>query len=69
MKTDYKHIHFEAKKEGRSTIWICLNNKTEKYIGFVSHFNQWRRWVFEGMTGCVFDTSCLTDIIDFMNQL
>lgn len=69
MKTKYKHIYFEAKKVGSSTIWICRNNKTQMHIGFVSHFNQWRRWVFEGIQGCVFDTSCLANIIDFMNQL
>lgn len=68
-KTKYKHIFFESKKIGRSILWICRNNKTKAHLGFVTYYNPWRRWIFEGIQGCVFDTSCLADIIDFMKQL
>jgi len=51
------------------TYWICKNNKDGDDLGFVKYYPRWKRHVFEGRKGCFFDTSCLTDITDFMKQL
>jgi hypothetical protein len=67
MKTRYKHIVFE--QVGDSTNWICHNIKTAAKLGYVEYYKRWHRYVFEGVEGCVFDTSCLQDICHFMGQL
>ncbi len=67
MKTKYKHIVFE--QTGDSKLWICRNKKTAAKLGFVEYYKRWHRYTFEGVEGCVFDVSCLTDIIHFMKQL
>ena len=67
MKTKYEHLHFEEVITGKS--WECRNNKTNNSLGYVAFYPRWKCFVFAGYSGCVFDISCLTDIIDFMNQL
>ena len=71
MKTRYKHIHFEegGGPKADHPLYHCKNNRTASILGVVFYFKPWKKYVFEGRTGCVFDVSCLTDIIDFMNQL
>lgn len=66
MKTRYKHIHFEDDGAG---FYYCKNNRSNNIIGGVSYYTSWKRYVFEGVEGCVFDTSCLQDICHFMGQL
>jgi len=73
MKTKYRHICLEEDPampvEEKST-WFCRNNKTKEILGMVTWYGPWKRWVFEGEPGCVFDYTCLRDIADFLeNQL
>ena len=65
MKTKYKHIHFTKILTG----WVCHNNKTDDNLGRITFYRPWNRFVFEGITGCVFDEKCLADIIDFLQAL
>ena len=67
MKTQYKHIHFVSLIS--PNIWICRNNKTNEDLGAIKYYSPWKRHVFEGQDGCVFDINCLNDIIDFIKQL
>lgn len=65
MKTRYKYIHFVQK----SVIWYCLNNKTDDILGVISHFREWRKWIFEAGRGTIYSADCLLDIADFIGQL
>ncbi len=67
MKTKYKHIHFM--QIGATDSWACVNNQKKEPMGLVNYYPQWKRYVMDFREGCVFDTSCLADIIDFINQL
>ena len=70
MKTKYKHIHFaEAMISGVNKTYWCKNNKTDGILGLVEYYPPWRKYVFSTDGDCVFDISCLADIIDFMKQL
>ena len=72
MKTKYKHIIFREYKvetDPHHPVYICRNNRSGDVLGGVEYYQSWRRYVFEGKQGAVFDTSCLADIIDFMKQL
>lgn len=66
MKTRYKHIHFLQMNKYH---WVCLNNKSEAELGNIDYYKPWRKYVFEGEAGAIFDSSCLQDILHFMGQL
>ena len=65
MKTKYKYIHFE-KIAGQ---WFCYNNKAKSELGRIEYYSRWRQYVIEFEQGCVFNDTCLTDIIHFLRQL
>jgi len=69
MKTRYKHINFEVGSVSDHPSFHCKNNRYGTVLGLVFYYERWNHYVFEGRAGCVFDTSCLADIIDFMKQL
>lgn len=67
-KTKYKFIHFLLEPTGRA--YLCLNNKTNSYLGEVDFYKPWKQWVFSAWDeSCVFSHECLTDIADFLRQL
>ncbi len=72
MKHKYKHIHFvkadtELLKE--EPYWRCKNNRSGATLGIVERYRHWNKYVFEPTAQTMFDTSCLQDIIHFMEQL
>ncbi len=70
MKTKYKHIYFEQGGQLYSKVnWLCRNKKTDDLLGEIEFYDQWNKWTFSGSMNSVFDTSCLKDIINFMEQL
>ena len=69
MKKRYKHIHFVVGSLSDHPSYHCKNNRDGSVLGVVFCYERWKKYVFEGRAGCVFDTSCLADIIDFMKQL
>ncbi len=70
MKTRYKYIHFvDSLDSDKNPHYICYNNKTDAVLGWVEYCQPWKQYTFEGKKDCVFNASCLTDILDFMKQL
>ena len=69
MKTRYNHIHFIESSGQKEKYWLCCNNKTNAGLGIVEYYSRWRRWVFTGYESAIFDSSCLRDIADFLDQL
>lgn len=66
MKTKYKYIHFE-KVVGCG--WYCYNNKNENVLGRIEYYRRWKQYIIEFEPGCVFNDTCLTDVIQFLRQL
>ena len=66
METKYKYIYFE-KVDGCG--WYCYNNKTESVLGRIEYYRKWKQYIIEFEPGCVFNDTCLTDIIHFLRQL
>ncbi len=66
MKTRYKYIHFE-KVEGQG--WFIFNNKSDKELGRIEYYRKWRQYIVEFEPECVFNDSCLTDILHFLRHL
>ncbi|NIP28222.1 MAG: hypothetical protein GWN55_07445 [Phycisphaerae bacterium] len=72
MRTRYRHIHFIEWPFGDTNgkkAYLCRNNRGLEDIGKCTFYPAWRKYVFEGHKGCVFDSSCLADIIHFMGLL
>ena len=67
MKTKYTHIYFE-KEETTDKNWPCWSN-TGVILGYVEYHKPWKKWVIETIDDIIFDSSCLRDIADFMEQL
>lgn len=45
-----------------------LNNKSQNVLGNIYWYPAWRWYVFESKPECVFNNSCLRDILDFMES-
>jgi len=70
VKTQYKFIHFEEVKTDDKPYYWIRNNKSGDYLGCISWYPNWKMWVFSAADDqCVFNDSCLKDIIHFMGQL
>ncbi len=73
MKTKYKFIHFVETEDLSLDIpkmYECINNKSKTVLGYIAHYTVWHEYVFsQADSGIVFNSSCLLDIVDFLNQL
>jgi hypothetical protein len=73
MKTEYKHIFFEKwtllSKKADNPEYNCRNNKTKTILGYISYYEPWSCYVWQGKENCCFDKNCLRDIADFLDQL
>jgi hypothetical protein len=49
-------------------VYRIFNNKSEEQIGIISYYSPWRQYVFSGRSKCVFNISCLKDVIGFMEN-
>jgi len=71
MKTRYRHIYFDENSQPLlpgPAGWTCRNNRTCDKLGDVIFYEEWRKFCFEPVGGCVFDDGCLRDIIHFLGQ-
>ena len=69
----YKYIFIEQKNgetfEGRP-VYRIYNNRSKNQLGIISFYKQWKEYVFSSHDECVFNNSCLRDVLDFMeNQI
>jgi hypothetical protein len=71
MEKTYKHIHMSPAPNGEELngkpIYGVLNNKSGDPLGYLWYEKKWKQFVFEGIPDCIFSTSCLVDVLDFMN--
>lgn len=65
MRTVYKYIHFT--QDGRD--WVCRNSKNNTLLGEVIFYSRWKQHIIMFEPDCVFNTTCLLDIADFLKQL
>jgi IS4 transposase len=48
-------------------VYRVFNNKSHSQLGIISWYTPWRQYVFSSQEECVFNISCLRDVIDFMD--
>ena len=67
----YKYIFIEQKNgemfEGRP-VYRIYNNRSKNQLGIISFYKQWKEYVFSSSDECVFNNSCLRDVLDFMDN-
>jgi len=72
MKTEYKWLHFrdisDLFPKRTTTVWICKNS-SGILLGSIKWFGKWRQYCFFPENDTVFNTGCMSDITDFINQL
>lgn len=70
MKTKYKYINFELlEKREKTSIYICLSNKSRDSLGLIKWYGPWRQYCFFPSPNTIFNRGCNTDINDFITQL
>jgi len=49
-------------------VYRIVNNKSKSLLGMLSYYVPWKQYVFSSREGCVFNTGCLHDVLDFMEN-
>ncbi|MDD5589074.1 MAG: hypothetical protein PHP92_03420 [Candidatus Nanoarchaeia archaeon] len=49
-------------------VYRIYNNKSDDQIGILSFYKPWKQYVFSSQPECVFNNSCLYDVLDFMEN-
>lgn len=70
--TKFKYITIKQegleKFEGHP-VYRVFNNKSGEQLGILSWYKPWKQYVFSSHEGCVFNHSCLSDILGFLKSL
>ena len=68
----YRYITIEQRNgeifEGKP-VYRIFNNKSGDQIGMISFYKAWNQYVHSSSEGCVFNESCLRDVIDFIKKV
>ena len=64
----------QIRQDGNETfegqpVYRVYNNKSGGQLGILSFYQPWRQYVFSSQDGCVFNDSCLRDVLDFLGLL
>ncbi len=49
-------------------VYRIFNNAGHQQLGILSYYRPWKQYVFSSQSECVFNNSCLKDILDFMEN-
>lgn len=47
-------------------VYRIYNNRTKAQLGIISWYKPWKEYVFSSQPDCVFNNSCLRDVLDFI---
>ena len=59
---DSKHPHLPGR------LYDIINNRSGDSIGEIGYYSPWKQYVFSSRPECVFNNSCLRDVLDFMEN-
>ena len=61
-------IKLEIKEERKTPIYR-IENKSGDYLGILSFFPAWRKYVYSPAKLTKWDSNCLQDVVEKMNEL
>lgn len=65
-----KYLDFiEETIPNRKTPIVHVMNKSTTYLGMIYFYPSWRKFIFRPEADIIFDTSCLLDIVNKLNEL
>jgi hypothetical protein len=76
----YKYIEIRQNQDGidesgsigeqfeGKPVYRIYNIMGSVQIGIISWYKPWKQYVFSSREGCVFNNSCLRDVLDFMEN-
>ena len=67
----YKYITVEQINNEifeKHPVYRIYTNKRRGQIGVLSYYKPWKQYVFSSQPQCVFNNSCLKDVIDFLEN-
>ncbi len=70
MEIKYKFITIKQVDDeifAKRPVYRIFNNSSGDQIGVLSYYSQWRQYVFSSREECVFNKSCLVDVLDFID--
>jgi len=66
----YKYITIRQENgemfEGRP-VYRIFNNRSVAQLGIISFYRPWKQYVFSSQPECIFNASCLRDVLDFIS--
>lgn len=72
MTKEYKHIIIRRGNDIVADKWVydvVTKKRTHAPLGTIEFYPAWKKFVFAPDDGCIFDESCLQDIISFLKDL
>ncbi len=49
-------------------VYRIFNNRSKTQIGIISYYKPWKEYVFSSKEDCVFNNTCLSDVINFIEN-
>jgi hypothetical protein len=72
MEKRYKYISIKQVNEemfNNHPVYRIFNNKIGDQIGMISFYKPWKEYVFSSIEDCVFNNTCLYDVLDFIDNV
>jgi hypothetical protein len=67
----YKYITIEQRNSEmfeKHPVYRIFNNKSGRQLAILSYYKPWKQYVFSSMEECVFNNTCLRDVLDFLEN-
>lgn len=68
----YKYITIRQNKNEefeKHPVYRIYNNKSGLQIGILSYYKPWKEYVFSSNEQCVFNNTCLRDVLNFIENI
>lgn len=53
----------------KKPVYRIFNNRSNSQLGIISYYSPWKEYVFSSQPECVFNNSCLRDVLDFIENV
>ncbi len=65
-----KYMTFELiEQKPKTTVWQVKNNQSGFLLGVISWYGAWRQYIYEPISGTLFNNGCLDTISKFLTDL
>ena len=65
---NFMHIKHAGEMFEGHPVYRIYNNKNKAQLGIISWYRPWKEYVFSSIPECVFNNSCLRDVLDFIEN-